>query len=58
MPLVKLFAGSNLQNKVPLASLQTRLCDIWGTNPSTTKLHLFCCEDWTDEWIVALRYLR
>lgn len=49
MPLVKLFARSNLQKKVPLAALQQRLCDIWGTKPSTTKLMLFRCEDWTDE---------
>lgn len=49
MPLVKLFARSNLQKKVPLAALQTRLCDIWGTKPSTTKLLLFRCEDWADE---------
>jgi hypothetical protein len=49
MPLVKLFARSNLQKKVPLAALQRRLCDIWGTTPATTKLILFRCDDWTDE---------
>lgn len=49
MPLVKLFAHKNLSKAVPLARLQTKLCDIWGTKPSTTKLMLFRCEDWTDE---------
>lgn len=49
MPLVKLFARSNLTKKIPLASLQTRLCEIWGTKPSTTKLMLVRVEDWTDE---------
>jgi hypothetical protein len=49
MPLVKLFARNCLTKAVPLASLQSKLCDIWGTQPSTTKLMLFRCEDWTDE---------
>ena len=49
MPLVKLFARSTLQKAVPLASLQGKLCEIWGTKPETTKLMLFRCEDWTDE---------
>jgi hypothetical protein len=49
MPLVKLFARSCLTKAVPLASLQSKLCDIWGTRPDTTKLMLFRCEDWTDE---------
>ena len=49
MPLVKVFARSNLSKKVPLKSLQAKLCDIWGTKPETTKLMLFRCEDWTDE---------
>ena len=49
MPLVKLFARSNLTKKVPLPQLQQKLCNIWGTKPNTTKLMLFRCEDWTDE---------
>ena len=49
MPLVKLFARNTLQKAIPLARLQTKLCEIWGTKPSTTKLMLFRCEDWTDE---------
>ena len=49
MPLVQLFARSNLTKKVPLASLQSKLCQIWGTKPNTTKLILVRCEDWTDE---------
>lgn len=32
-----------------MASLQSRLCDVWGTKPDTTKLMLFRCDDWTDE---------
>jgi hypothetical protein len=49
MPLVKLFARTNLTKAVPLGRLQTKLCAIWGTKPATTKLMLFRCEDWTDE---------
>jgi hypothetical protein len=49
MPLVKLFARSSMAKAVPLASLQSKLCGIWGTKPDTTKLMLFRCEDWTDE---------
>lgn len=47
MPLVKLFARANLTKPVPLASLQSKLCAIWGTKPDTTKLLLSRCEDWT-----------
>ena len=49
MPLVKLFARNTLTKSVPLARLQGKMCEIWGTKPSTTKLMLFRCEDWTDE---------
>lgn len=49
MPLVKIFARNTLTKPVPLAALQSKLCDIWGTQPSTTKLILQRCEDWTDE---------
>jgi hypothetical protein len=49
MPLVKLFAKQTMTKKVPLQALQTKLCEIWQTKPSTTKLMLFRCEDWTDE---------
>mmetsp|Transcript_13362 Transcript_13362/g.17439 ORF Transcript_13362/g.17439 Transcript_13362/m.17439 type:complete len:118 (+) Transcript_13362:108-461(+) len=49
MPLVKLFARNNLSKSIPLARLQDKLCGIWGTKPSTTKLMLFRCEDWTGE---------
>ena len=49
MPLVKLFARNTLTKTVPLQRLQAKMCDIWGTQPSTTKLMLFRCEDWTDE---------
>jgi hypothetical protein len=40
MPLVKIFARSTLSKPVPLAALQSKLCDIWGTKPNTTKLML------------------
>eukprot|EP00980_Cylindrotheca_fusiformis_P020790 scaffold7770_cov94-Cylindrotheca_fusiformis.AAC.2 len=49
MPLVKIFALKTLSKPVPLAALQSKLCDIWGTKPSTTKLILHRCDDWTDE---------
>ena len=49
MPLVKLFARYTLQKAVPLRSLQSKLCDIWGTKPETTKLLLMRCEDCTEE---------
>ena len=49
MPLVKLFCRNNLTKHVPLAALQQKLCDIWGTKPGTTKLMLFRTEAWTDE---------
>jgi hypothetical protein len=47
MPLVKLFARKDLAKAIPLAKLQARMCQIWGTQPDTTKLLLFRCEDWT-----------
>lgn len=49
MPLVKLFARHNLTKTVPLVRLQSKMCEIWGTKPDTTKLMLFRCEDWTDD---------
>lgn len=49
MPLVKIFARNTLTRPIPLAKLQSRLCDIWGTKPNTTKLILQRVEDWTDE---------
>ena len=49
MPLVKIFARSGMTKPIPLSSLQSKLCGIWGTKPNTTKLMLFRCEDWTDE---------
>ena len=49
MPLVKIFAKQAMTKPIPLASLQSKLCDIWGTKPNTTKLMLSRVEDWTDE---------
>ena len=49
MPLVKLFTRPGLSKAVPLAPLQTRLCEIWKTTPSTTKLMRFDAADWTGE---------
>ena len=49
MPLVKIFARNTLAKPVPLAAIQSKLCDIWGTKPNTTKLILQRVEDWTDE---------
>ena len=48
MPLVKIFAKHTLQKPIPLAALQSKMCDIWGTKPNTTKLMLQRVEDWTD----------
>jgi hypothetical protein len=49
MPLVKIFAKHTLQKPIPLAALQSKLCDIWGTKPDTTKLMLQRVDDWTDD---------
>jgi len=49
MPLVKIFAQKAMTKPIPLAALQSKLCDVWGTKPNTTKLMLFRVEDWTDE---------
>ena len=49
MPLVKIFAKQTMTKAIPLAALQSKLCDIWGTKPNTTKLMLQRVEDWTDE---------
>ena len=49
MPLVKIFAQQGMTKPIPLAALQSKLCDIWGTKPSTTKLMLQRVDDWTDE---------
>jgi len=49
MPLVKLFARHALSKPINLASLQSKLCNIWGTKPNTTKLILTKVDDWTDE---------
>jgi len=49
MPLVKLFAQRSMHKPIPLAKLQSALCEIWKTQPNTTKLILFRVDDWTDE---------
>lgn len=49
MPLVKLFARKALSKPINLASIQSKLCTIWGTKPNTTKLILTKVDDWTDE---------
>jgi hypothetical protein len=49
MPLVRLFIKKTLQKPVPLVSLQTKLCRVWGTTPQTTKLILTKVDDWTSE---------
>lgn len=47
MPLVKIFAKQTLQKSISLTTLQTKLCHIWKTKPSTTKLILSRVDDWT-----------
>ena len=49
MPLVKIFARTTLQKSIPLSTLQSKLCGIWGTKPETTKLILSRVEDWTND---------
>lgn len=49
MPLIKIFAKAALSKPIPLVPLQTRLCAIWSTKPSTTKLMLTHVSDWTEE---------
>jgi len=49
MPLVKIFARAALSKPVPLSVLQSKLCNIWGTKPNTTKLMLQRVDEWTDE---------
>ncbi len=49
MPLVKIFARPGLAKPLPLVPLQARLCEIWKTKPTTTKLMRFDADDWTDE---------
>lgn len=46
MPLVKIFALRTLSKPIPLASLQSKMCGIWGTKPATTKLLLSRVDDW------------
>lgn len=48
MPLVKIFARAG-GKPIPLAPLQAKLCRIWGTQPSTTKLMLSHVADWTED---------
>mmetsp|Transcript_10614 Transcript_10614/g.16803 ORF Transcript_10614/g.16803 Transcript_10614/m.16803 type:complete len:109 (-) Transcript_10614:74-400(-) len=48
MPLVKIFF-SNLAKPLPLKALQAALCEVWSTQPSTTKLMAFKVDDWTHE---------
>jgi hypothetical protein len=48
MPLVKIYAKHAMTKPIPLMTLQRKLCNIWRTEPSTTKLILSRVEDWTD----------
>lgn len=47
MPLVKLFALQSLKKPIPLSTLQSKMCAIWGTQPKTTKLILSRVDEWT-----------
>jgi len=49
MPLVKLFARTALTKPIPLASMQSMMCNVWGTQPETTKLILTRVDDWTED---------
>ena len=52
MPLVEIFAKRCMTKAIPLSSLQSSICKIWGTTPETTKLILTRCEDWTRSKLV------
>ncbi|KAJ1453449.1 hypothetical protein M885DRAFT_567506 [Pelagophyceae sp. CCMP2097] len=63
MPLVKIFVHKALTKAVPLKALQTKMCAIWGVAPSTTKVILTRCEDWTfdsfhEDCYVDIRAMR
>ena len=47
MPSV--FTKATLAKAVPLVPIQAKLCEIWGTKPSTTKIMLTHVADWTSE---------
>jgi hypothetical protein len=49
MPLVKAFARAGMTKAIPLVPLQSKLCQIWGTKPETTKLMRSRVEDWTSD---------
>jgi hypothetical protein len=49
MPLVKVFSRIGMNKTIPLIALQSKLCQIWGTKPETTKLILSHVEDWTSD---------
>ena len=49
MPLVKVFTRIGMKKSIPLSALQSKLCDIWGTKPETTKIILQRVEDWTSD---------
>lgn len=50
MPLVKLYISKALTKPLPsLSVLQQHMCNVWGTQPSTTKLMLFKCDEWTND---------
>eukprot|EP00566_Odontella_aurita_P024869 CAMPEP_0113532332 /NCGR_PEP_ID=MMETSP0015_2-20120614/3999_1 /TAXON_ID=2838 /ORGANISM="Odontella" /LENGTH=108 /DNA_ID=CAMNT_0000431279 /DNA_START=158 /DNA_END=481 /DNA_ORIENTATION=- /assembly_acc=CAM_ASM_000160 len=49
MPLVKIFALRSLTKPIPLSSLQSKMCGIWGTKPATTKILLSRIDDWTGD---------
>ena len=38
-----------MNKAIPLVALQSKLCEIWGTKPETTKLMLSRVEDWTSD---------
>lgn len=46
MPLIKIFATPAVK-KLPIAALQTAMCNVWGTKPGVTKLMFSRVEDWT-----------
>ena len=52
MPLVEIFARRCMTKQIPLSSLQSHMCRIWGTTPETTKLILNRCDEWTTSGLI------
>jgi hypothetical protein len=59
MPLVRIYALKGAgSGSLPVSSMQSALCNVWGTKPSTTKLMVSFVDDWTtsgEDLFVSIR---